>query len=53
MNGHLRKLVRRENRLHRQARKTKKWNNYRRVFRRAEWAYVNSVIQEGLAQNNT
>ena len=53
-------LLCRKNRLHKQARKTNRWNNYRqfqreckRAFRRAEWSYVNNVIQDGLAQNNT
>ena len=60
LNRHLRRLARRKNRLHKQARKTNRWNNYRqfqreckRAFRRAEWSYANNVIQDGLAQNNT
>ena len=56
----LRKMVRRKTRLHRQAKKTGKWENYRhfqreckRAFRRAEWTYVNNTIQDGLENNNS
>ena len=60
LNHTLRKMIRRKTRLHRQAKKTGKWENYRhiqrecnRAFRRAEWSYVNNTIQEGLANNNS
>jgi hypothetical protein len=47
-------------RLYRQARKTKKWSNYRsyqkeckRHLRKAEYEYINQNIFEGLKNNNT
>ncbi|XP_056021984.1 uncharacterized protein LOC130054910 [Ostrea edulis] len=53
-------MTRRKTRLHRQTRKTGKWENYRhfqreckKAFRRAEWSYVNNTIQKGLTNNNT
>ena len=53
-------MVRRKTRLHRQAKKTGKWENYRhfqreckRAFRRAEWTCVNNTIQDGLENNNS
>jgi hypothetical protein len=60
LDRNLRRMLRRKGRLYTQARKTGKWNNYRhiqreckRAFRKAEWTYVNEVIQEGLANNNS
>ena len=60
MNGKLRRLTKKKRRLYRQARKTGSWANYRytqkerkRLFRQAEWNFVNNTIQEGLAQNNS
>ncbi|KAK3091517.1 hypothetical protein FSP39_020434 [Pinctada imbricata] len=54
-----RKIIKRKQRLYRQAKKTKNWNNYRsfqkdckRSLRRAEWDYVNSNIIDGLNSNN-
>ena len=45
---------------YRQARKTGSWANYmytqkecKRLFRQAEWNFVNNTIQEGLARNNS
>ncbi|KAK3096065.1 hypothetical protein FSP39_022689 [Pinctada imbricata] len=53
------KMLKRKQRLYKQARKTRKWTNYRayqkeckRSLRRAEWEYVNSNIIEGLQNNN-
>ena len=58
-NRTLRRLVRRKQRLHRKAKKSGDWKNYRfiqkeckRQFRRAEWSYVNNFIEEGLSNNN-
>ena len=55
-----RKLLKKKNRLYKQAKKTKKWSNYRhfqkeckRALRRAEWDYINTNILEGLNNNNT
>lgn len=55
-----RKMLKKKQRLYKQARKTKKWSNYRsfqkeckRHFRRAEWNYVNTNIIEGLDKNDT
>ena len=55
-----RKMLKRKQRLFNQAKKTKKWTNYRsyqkevkRTFRQAEWEYVNSNIIDGLNNNNT
>ena len=55
-----RKLLKKKQRLYRQAKKTKKWTNYRqfqkeckRTLRRAEWDYINTNILEGLNNNNT
>ncbi|KAK3107538.1 hypothetical protein FSP39_016928 [Pinctada imbricata] len=60
LNHSLRKMSRRKTRLHTQAKKTRKWENYRhfqreckRAYRRAEWSYVNNTIQEGLLNNNS
>ena len=46
--------------LYNQAKKTKKWNNYRQCqkeckkqMRKAEWDYINSTINEGLQNNNS
>ena len=59
LNRKLRKMIRRKTRLHRQARKTGNWSNFRqaqkeckKAFRQAEWTYINEVIQKGL-DNNT
>jgi hypothetical protein len=45
---------------HNQAKKTKKWNNYKQCqkeckkqTRKAEWDYINSTINEGLHSNNS
>ena len=53
-------MIRRKTRLHRQARKTGNWSNFRqgqkeckKAFRQAEWTYINDVIQKGLDSNNT
>ena len=55
-----RKMIKRKQRLFNQAKKSKKWSNYRsyqkevkRTFRKAEWEYVNTNIIEGLDNNNT
>ena len=60
MNAHLKRLVRKKTRLHRQAKKTKNWTNFhnfqktcRDEFRKAEWDYVNKTISEGLENNNS
>ena len=46
--------------MHKQAKKTSKWENYRafikecnRACRKAEWEYTNTIIEQGLAENNT
>lgn len=60
MNGKLHRLMKRKKRIYRKAKKSGQWANYRfvqkeckRTFRRAEWDYLNNVIQEGLSQNNS
>ena len=60
INRPLKRMIRKKCRLHRQAKKTKNWKNYRayqkdckRAFRRAEWDYTNKVIEEGLGNKNT
>jgi hypothetical protein len=55
-----RKMLKKKQRLYRQARKTKKWSNYRsyqkeckRHLRKAEYEYINQNIFEGIKNNNT
>ncbi|MCS5550755.1 MAG: reverse transcriptase domain-containing protein [Gammaproteobacteria bacterium] len=55
-----RKMLKKKQRLYKQARKTNKWTNYRsfqkeckRQLRKSEWEYVNNNIIEGLNNNNT
>ena len=60
MNVHLKRLVRKKTRLHRQAKKSRNWtvfNNFQKTcrdeFRKAEWDYVNKTISEGLENKNS
>ena len=60
LNKTLKKMTKRKARLHKQAKKTGKWENFRfyqkeckRHFRQTELNYVNKTIQEGLEQNNS
>ena len=55
-----RKMLKKKQRLYKQARNTNKWTNYRtfqkeckRHLRKAEWDYVNTNIIDGLNNNNT
>jgi hypothetical protein len=55
-----RTLLKKKQRLYKQARKTNKWTNYRtfqkeckRHLRKAEWDYVSTNIIDGLTNNNT
>ena len=55
-----RKMLKKRQRLYKQARKTNKWTNYRtfqkeckRHLRKAEWNYVSTNIIDGLNNNNT
>jgi hypothetical protein len=55
-----RKMLKKKQRLYKQARKTNKWTNYRtfqkeceRHLRKAEWDYVSTNIIDGLNNNNT
>jgi hypothetical protein len=56
----LQKLIKRKNRLHRRAKKTKNWSNYRfcqkecrRRLRKAEQDYVNSMLEKGLQEKDS
>jgi hypothetical protein len=60
INGNLRRLLNRKKRLYRQAKKSGDWKNYRfiqkeckRSFRKAEWDFLNSVIVNGLQENDS
>ena len=55
-----RKMLKKKQQLYRQARKTKKWSNYRsyqkegkRHLQKAEYEYINQNNFEGLKNNNT
>ncbi|CAG2186043.1 unnamed protein product [Mytilus edulis] len=55
-----RKMLKKKQRLYKQARKTNKWSNYRsfqkeckKQLRKAEYEYVNQNIFEGLNNNDT
>ena len=55
-----RKMLKKKQRLYKQARKTNKWTNYRtfqkeckRHLRKAKWDYVSTNIIDGLNNNNT
>jgi hypothetical protein len=52
-------MFKKKARLYKRAKKTKVWKNYRhfqkectRQVRKAEWAYINNAIMEGLENNN-
>ena len=54
-----RKMLKKKQRLYKQARKTNKWTNYRtfqkeckRHLQKAEWDYVSTNIIDGLSNNN-
>ena len=60
MNKTLKCMIRKKARLHKQAKKTNNWSNYKfhqkltkKAFRKAEMLYVNQTIEDGLSQNNT
>jgi hypothetical protein len=60
INHKVRKMMKRKQRLYNQAKKTKKWNNYRQCqkeckkqIRKAEWDYINITINEGLQSNSS
>ena len=59
INNKFRKMLRRKQRLYRQAKKTNTWSNYRscqreikRELRKAECNFINNTIEEGLKSNN-
>ena len=59
INHKIRNMFKKKARLYKQAKKTKVWKNYRhfqkeckRKVRKAEWAYTNNTIMEGLENNN-
>ena len=56
----LKRQMKRKARLFKKAKRTKNWTQYRkfqkeckRQLRQAEWTYINTVINEGLQNNNT
>ncbi|CAC5365169.1 unnamed protein product [Mytilus coruscus] len=60
INHKIRKLFKKKQRLYQQAKRTKKWTNYRqfqkevkRQVRKAEYSYINDTIIKGLETNNT
>ena len=60
VNKNLKLSLKTKARLHRQAKKSGKWDRYRsfqrecnKQFRHAEWNHINSVIQEGLDNKNS
>ena len=60
MNKELKSMIRKKQRLHKQAKKTNNWSNYKfqqkltkKAFQKAESKYINTTIEEGLNQNNT
>ena len=60
MNNDLKKMIRVKNRLRKQAKATKNWDNYyqhqkecKLAFRKAELEYINNSITEGLKNNDT
>ena len=59
-NHKIKKMLRKKQSLYNQAKRTKKWSNYKhyqkgckRQIRKAEWNYINSAILEGMEKNNT
>ena len=53
-------MLRKKHGLYNQAKKSKKWANYRhyqkeckRQIRKAEWDYINTSILEGMEKNNS
>ena len=59
INRDIKKLLKKKQRLFIQARKSGLWNNYKnfqreckRTIRRAEWNYMNNIIEKGLKQKN-
>ena len=60
INRNIKRMLKKKQRLFIQARKTRQWDNYKnfqreckRTIRRAEWAHVNTIIEEGLKQKNS
>ena len=54
------KMIKRKQRLYRRAKRNNKWDTYqdfqkkcKQQIRKAEWDFINNVIQEGLSNNNT
>ena len=59
INRDIKRMLKKKQRLFIQARKTRNWENYKhfqreckKAIRRAEWTYVNNIIEEGLKNNN-
>ena len=60
INHKIRKMLKKKQNLYNQAKKSKKWANYRhfqktckREIRKAEWDYINNSILEGMSKNNS
>ena len=56
----IKRMLRKKQRLYKQAKNTNSWSNYRhfqreckRSIRRAEWTFFNDIILEGFKENNT
>ncbi|KAK7103646.1 hypothetical protein V1264_018511 [Littorina saxatilis] len=53
-------MLKKKERLYKQAKRTKNWTNYRhlqkdcrRAFRKAEWEYIQNTIEDGLSKNDS
>ena len=60
VNRKIKKMLRRKQRLYKQAKKNNTWSNYRhyqreikRTIRKAEYNYINTMIEEGLKNNDS
>ena len=60
LNKRLRSLLKCKARLHKKAKTSNNWDQYhqfqrqcKKEMRQAEWDYINNIILEGLASNNT
>ena len=56
----IKRVLRKKQRLYKQAKNTNSWSNYRhfqreckRSIRKAEWTFINDIILEGFKKNNT
>lgn len=60
INGKIKKMLRKKQRLYSKAKRTKNWSNYKHQqkitkseIRKAEYNYVNNIIEEGLRKNDS